>query len=349
MFKKLISWSLEQYAYLPWRKERSLYRTLVSEIMLQQTTVGTVLNHFEKFIKTYPDLSSLANASEEEILISWKGLGYYRRAKNLRHIAIEITDSFNGKIPLKEDELLSLKGIGKYTANALMAMGNNKRALAVDANLERILARFYGYQEVKGPKLQLKILEDFAQRKILEEMNKCSPREFNEALMDLGRVLCQKKKTWCHLCPLSLSCVAYREREPLAYPREEKPNGKTTYELDLLRVIVKEKNKVLFYQKAESEWLSGQWELPTFILRSEDKKLKQYPQLKQKIKTTKLTALKSTITKYKIINYILELSENDFLNMTSHLDDRYIFKKFDPKLNAGSVMIKILNQGLIKI
>lgn len=341
MFKKLITWSKDNYSHLPWRLERSLYRTLVSEIMLQQTTVGTVLNHFEKFISKYPDIKSLAGTSEDEILIAWKGLGYYRRAKNLRHIAIEIHKRFKGKIPVTENELLSLKGVGSYTANAIMAMGENKVALAVDANLERVLARFYGYEELKGPKLQKKILEDFKAQKILKEIKDISPREFNEGLMDLGRSICQKNKAWCHLCPLASKCVASMSREPLSFPRENLLKEKVTFELDLLRVIVKEKNKILFFKKSDSEWLSGQWELPTFILKTDDKTLKQYPVLKQKIKTVGLKMIKSSITKYKIQNYILEMNPKEFKKLT--VDSRYEFKTYNPKLNAGSVMIKILS------
>lgn len=343
MFKKLITWSREQYSHLPWRQERSVYRTLVSEIMLQQTTVGTVLNHFEKFIKTYPDIATLAKSGEHEILIAWKGLGYYRRAKNLRHIAIEIEKKFKGEIPNKESELLTLKGVGQYTAHALLAMGNDERALAVDANLERVLARFYAYNEMKGPQLQKKILADFKEKKILSEMNDFSPREFNEALMDLGRVLCQKKKSWCHLCPLSQSCVAFKSREPLSYPREDLSKGKEVFELELLRVIVREKNKILFYQKSEAEWLSGQWELPTFILKSDDAKLKQYPKIKPKKIFTEAHSIKTNITKYSITNRVIEMGVFDFEKLTKAIDIDYQFKINNKKLNLSTASIKALS------
>ncbi|MBC7538816.1 MAG: A/G-specific adenine glycosylase, partial [Bacteriovorax sp.] len=160
-FSNLIEWSHSQYSHLPWRSQRTLYRTLVSEIMLQQTTVGTVLNHFEKFLSEYPTIFDLAKSSEEQICISWKGLGYYRRARNLRNLAIQIVDQFNGEIPTDLDSLLNLKGIGPYTANAIIAIGADLRGLAVDANLERVLSRFYGISLVKGPKLQQKLFSDF--------------------------------------------------------------------------------------------------------------------------------------------------------------------------------------------
>ena len=136
-FKELIHWSLSQYSYLPWRENRTMYRTLVSEIMLQQTTVGTVLNHFEKFIKQYPNIKSLAKSTEEEICVAWKGLGYYRRARNLRLLAIQIENNFKGIIPTKTETLMSLKGIGPYTCNALLAMGADQEALAVDCQFRK--------------------------------------------------------------------------------------------------------------------------------------------------------------------------------------------------------------------
>jgi A/G-specific adenine glycosylase len=343
MFKKLILWSRDNYSHLPWRQERSIYHTLVSEIMLQQTTVGTVLNHFEKFIKIYPNIKSLSESSEEDILIAWKGLGYYRRAKNLRHIAIEVQNKFKGKIPITEAHLLSLKGVGKYTAHALMAMGNNKRALAVDANLERVLARFYGYTELKGPKLQTKILDDFIQNKILHEMEELSPRDLNEALMDLGRVICQKKKSWCHICPLSSKCVAFKSREPLSYPRENLEKVNKTFELTLLRVIVRENNKILVYKKNEKEWLTGQWELPTFIIKSDDEMLEQYPNLKDKSEYSKGRLIKTSITKYKISNLIIEMSEDKFIKITNKIKIHYEFKKFDKKLNLSTASIKAIS------
>ncbi|RPJ67810.1 MAG: A/G-specific adenine glycosylase, partial [Alphaproteobacteria bacterium] len=133
-FLKLIEWSNDQYSHLPWRSQRTLYRTLVSEIMLQQTTVGTVLNHFEKFLSEYPTIFDLAQTNEEQICISWKGLGYYRRARSLRSLAIQIVEQFKGEIPTDLASLLKLKGIGPYTANAIVAIGADLRGLAVDAN-----------------------------------------------------------------------------------------------------------------------------------------------------------------------------------------------------------------------
>lgn len=348
--KKLISWSQGQYSDLPWRKKRTLYKTLVSEIMLQQTTVGTVLNHFDRFLVEYPTLVDLAQASEEDVCISWKGLGYYRRARNLRNLAIQIVENFKGEIPKKSEELLSLKGIGPYTANALVSIGADKKALAVDANLERVLARFYGFKTPKGPKLQKEIWQKFDEGKVLPEINELSARALNEALMDLGRIICQAKKATCMLCPLSPSCKAKKMGDVLSIPvveGEKKPSAEHT--LHLLRVIVKEETKngekVLVYQKNQNEWLSNQWELPTFILETSDEAIKQYPHLKKEIDLTELASLKTTITKYNIQNYIIEMSLKDFKKLSKGIQKDYVFKEFNSKLNLSTASIKVLKKA----
>ncbi len=151
---------------------------------------------------------------------------------------------------------------------------------------------------------------------LLPEMKKLSPRFFTEALMDLGREFCQARKAQCEKCPMHKVCVASLEGKALHYPfQSENKIKKKFYELNLLRLVVRKQNLVLAYQKEEGEWLSGQWELPTFILETEDVKLKQYAHLKVKIDFKKLKSFSTSITKYKIKNYILECSEAEFLKI----------------------------------
>ncbi len=320
MNKHLIEWSSKEYGHLPWRKRRSLYGTLVSEIMLQQTTVGTVLNHFDRFLNVYPDIFSLARASEEEVCSHWQGLGYYRRARNLRKAAVTIVEKHGGKFPRSLDELKEIPGIGVYTASALLAIGMNKPALAVDANLERVLSRLFLIKEEKGPKLQKKIQSLYSSGEIKIPFKKFSPRDVNEALMDLGRVYCQARKADCLLCPLKKSCQVYASSiVPTDIPVVTQEKKKESHELKLLRVIVQHGNKVLAYEKSESEWLSGQIEIPTFVLSCTDKSFKQYPKLKGKV-SLKGEVLKSAITKYKIENEIIVLNKKEFQELMSESD-----------------------------
>jgi A/G-specific adenine glycosylase len=341
LFSNLVSWSESQYSHLPWREKRTLYKTLVSEIMLQQTTVGTVLNHFERFLVEYPTIFDLAKASEEQVCISWKGLGYYRRARSLRNVAIQVVENFKGQIPTNLDDLQTLKGIGPYTANAIVAIGADKKALAVDANLERVLARFYGVNVEKGPKLQKRLWSDFASKKIMAEMDGMSARAVNEALMDLGRIICQARKATCMICPLSEGCVARKSGDPLAFPVEGAAKEKEDLYINVLRVVVTDKKKVLVYQKGAKEWLSGQWELPTFILETNDESLKQYPIIKMKKDFEDLPMIKTGITKYNIYNFIAEMPLSEFEKLSKKIEIDYVFKTNDEKLNASTATQKV--------
>jgi A/G-specific adenine glycosylase len=314
--KALINWSHEQYSHLPWRQKRSLYTTLVSEIMLQQTTVGTVLSRFGPFIKKYPTVKSLAKASEKDVCAAWEGLGYYRRARNLRKAAITIVEDYGGEFPSDITELKKIPGIGDYTANAIKAIGMNEHALGVDANLERVLARYYGLKEEKGLKLHKKIKTLFSDHKIIQNLDKLGSRNAHEALMDLGRVYCQAKRADCHLCPLKKKCVArLEEGSPLDYPvisEALKKSKSIKHEVTLLRILVKRGRKYVGHERLKSQWLQGQIELPTFILQSTDEKLKQYPILENVDLDKNLPLVKSAITKYKISNIVLKMTKSEF-------------------------------------
>lgn len=326
MFKKLITWSNENFSHLPWRKNRTLYGTLVSEIMLQQTTVPTVLNHYDKFLLKFPDLKALSNASEEELLIAWKGLGYYRRVKNLKMAALDILENHQGKIPDDVEVLKGIRGIGEYTANAIVAIGHNKNALSLDSNLERVLCRLFTLPLTKGPKLKSELGQELKRLGIVEKLNKHSSRELMEALMDLGRTFCQASKVDCLKCPMKSICNAYKIGKPLDFPKTQLKEKKF-FGLDLLRLFVKKDNEILLVRRESGKWLEGQWELPTFIINTNDEKLSQYPRLDKKgLKIPKKYAYKTNITQYKINNFILEMSDKDF-NRYFNIKGKY----FDPK------------------
>ncbi len=333
----LIEWSRSSYAYLPWRNERTLYKTLVSEIMLQQTTVSTVLNHFERFLSEFPTIFDLAKTSEEEICIAWKGLGYYRRARNLRKAAIDIVLNFNGQIPLDFESLISITGIGEYTANAILSIGANQKALAIDANLERVLSRVYGVKGKKGPKLQREIRSMFENN----EMNLQAVNDYcalNEALMDLGRVFCQARKANCHLCYLKRDCLAYKSGEPLSFPEEPVRKVKKYHELELARFISIKNGKILGYVKSDDQWLSGQIEVPTFVINCSDESFCGYPALEKDFEYTH--SIKTTITKYKINNYIQEVSRNEIPRQS-----KYKYFDIDVKnINFATTTLKILKE-----
>jgi A/G-specific adenine glycosylase len=322
-FEELIDWSMMQHHDLPWRANRSVYNTLVSEIMLQQTTVGTVKNHFSRFIKNYPTIHKLAQAKEQDVEKDWRGLGFYRRAKNLHKAAREIAGRLKGQIPDDYDSLVKITGIGEYTANAIIAIGHKKKALAVDANIERVLSRIYAIDEQKGPRLQKKLNELFRKGEILNFDFEISFRALNEALMDLGRIYCQANKVSCELCPMAESCKAKLEGKPLAYPKATlelesdvsapvKKEKKKMTDVHLLRLVIKKDDEVILFERPTGTWLEGQLELPSFVLGR--KTTEQFPFLKDFKGYRKLPRFKTFITNHRIHNFVFVTEEDKYLN-----------------------------------
>ncbi|MCM8537477.1 MAG: hypothetical protein NE334_16165 [Lentisphaeraceae bacterium] len=300
-FKELVSWSDSEYSSLPWRHNRTLYTTLVSEIMLQQTTVGTVLPKFQSFLDKFPTIESLASSTDEDLREAWQGLGYYRRAVNLLKACkdLQSTDSF----PEDETELQKITGIGPYTASAIRAIGHDLPALAVDGNLKRVLSRyledFTPYEKGLDDSLR-KLLTNKEFSKILTQLG---PRKVNEALMDLGRVICRVKNPLCLTCPLKPNCKAYKNATQEKLPVRTKKAQKLI-DLNLIRFIsFNEQDEILLYKKNDKEWLADQWELPTVAINPEDS-FKQYPHTQLKIPNS--TPLKTGITKYRIYNYAVK-------------------------------------------
>ncbi|MDA8793020.1 hypothetical protein N9N67_07230 [Bacteriovoracaceae bacterium] len=342
-FKQLLKWSKQNYSSLPWRKKRTLYSTLVSEIMLQQTTVGTVLNHFDRFLQQYPTLESLAQATEEEIVISWKGLGYYRRARNLLKAAKEINQEHKNRFPIERDNLMRIHGVGEYTASALISIGRNRPELAIDANIIRVLSRFFYLKNLKRSEAVKKLRSAFLESSEgINFLSNIGARDFNESLMDLGREICKANLVRCEQCCLKKQCLSFQKQDFLIEQVKENKISKF-FILDLLRVVHfnPQKNKILAKQKNDKEWLSGQFELPTFIVESEDKKLQQYKNLSAiKLKQIKnLFKLKSGITKYKISNQVaLTKIENDIKK-----SEKLVYLSLDdPRWSSFSV--KVINK-----
>ncbi len=323
-FAELAKWSGKEYSALPWRQNRTLYTTLVSEIMLQQTTVGTVLKRYNEFIKQFPDLKSLANASEEELRAAWQGLGYYRRAANLHKASKALRKS---GFPECEETLKTIPGIGPYTASAILAIGHDKAALAVDGNLKRVLSRYFLIDTPYEKGLDDEIRSLLKNKKFRELLKTIGPRKINEALMDLGRTICRVKNPLCLTCPLNKNCKAFKKGNQEELPvRIKKPNK--LIPLKLIRYICREGDRLLFYKKIRGEWLENQWELPTVIIQCKDENLKQYPFYETDTPDSK--ALKTGITKYKIENFAVSSCKKEILENIPSYQNREI-KFFDLK------------------
>ena len=212
------TWFAAHQRPLPWRRGYDAYHVWVSEVMLQQTRMEVVLRYYEPFLARFPDVASLARASDDHILSAWSGLGYYRRARMLRDGARSIVSNFSGKVP---DDILSLAqidGIGRYTAGAIASIAYDNRAPIVDGNIARILSRLSGIdKEVGSPALmRASWLES---ERLLDAC--ASPRNFNQGLMELGALICKPRTPDCPSCPLRRHCFAFRNQRTESLPRKK--------------------------------------------------------------------------------------------------------------------------------
>ena len=209
--KKILYWYDNNKRILPWRKKYSQkkreYFTLVSEFMLQQTQVSTVVPYFNNFIKNIPNLNSLANINEKKLLKYWEGLGYYSRVKNLKKTAKILVNNYKKKLPSTLYELKTLPGIGEYTASAILAIVFNKPFIPLDGNIERIIKRLLNLKSEKEINKENLI----KQKKILGTSSRSS--DYAQALMELGALICKPKNPLCYKCPLTKSCLSYKRKD----------------------------------------------------------------------------------------------------------------------------------------
>ena len=252
----LLTWYDKNARQLPWRSFPTPYRVWVSEIMLQQTRVETVLPYFERFLHRFPSLDSLASANQEDVLRLWEGLGYYSRARNLHKAAQIILSELAGQIPSKSDQLEGLPGIGHYTAAAIASIAFGEPVAAVDGNIKRIYSRILALQEALGSTSFEKAVEDYAQSVLPLEL----PGDFNQALMDLGSNVCLPRQPLCLACPVQDHCLAFKQGKQNDLPIRVKKASVPHYEV-CVAVILLDGN-VLLSQREQKGLLAGLWEFP---------------------------------------------------------------------------------------
>ncbi len=206
---KLISWYQKHKRILPWRIDKDPYHVWISEIMLQQTRIEAVKGYYERFLKRLPTIHDLANIEEDELLKLWQGLGYYNRARNLKKAAIEIEEKYDGKFPTNYEEILSLPGIGEYTAGAIGSICFSLKVPAIDGNVLRVISRLFHIEENIEEKSVKKKITD-----IVLSFMKDDSGDFNEGLMELGETIClPNTKPLCEKCPLKDFCISFKEND----------------------------------------------------------------------------------------------------------------------------------------
>lgn len=254
----LLKWYDLHRRDLPWRRNPTPYSTLVSEIMLQQTRVEAVLPLYERFMRRFPSVQELAEASQDEVLTYWQGLGYYSRARRLHQAAQIIVTKHGGFVPSDRENLRSLPGIGDYTCGAILSMAFDQPAIAIDGNLLRIGARLFLVQEpINRSKARSHIQGEFEKLIPTER-----PGDFNQALMDLGSGICLPKNPRCHQCPISHHCRAYEEDATLTLPLKDAPKPPVPVQVTLY--LVESTGAALLRKREFGDFLQGMWELPWY-------------------------------------------------------------------------------------
>jgi A/G-specific adenine glycosylase len=253
----LLAWYAEHGRDLPWRRTRDPYAIWVSEIMLQQTRVETVLPYFLRFMDQYPTVESLAGARLEEVLKLWEGLGYYARARNLHQASRLVADRFGGHLPASEQELAALPGIGRYTVDALGAIVFHRDTLTLEGNLRRVLTRIFD--------LHIDPRRSEGERELrlrgMSILPKGRASEFNQALMDLGALVCTPRSPACDACPLAADCLAFRNGTQEELPFRQ-PKGPLPHRQEVAAVL-HESDNLLISRRPEGGLLGGLWGFPS--------------------------------------------------------------------------------------
>ena len=297
--RRLLNWFDQHQRDLPWRKNKTPYRIWVSEIMLQQTQVATVIDYYQKFVKRFPNVEKLAAADEQDVLKLWEGLGYYRRARQMHAAARQIAAQHDGKFPTDFDDVLALPGIGRYTAGAILSIASEQRFPILEGNTIRLFARLL--------KLETDPRSSQNQRKLWDFSASLLPRkrvgDFNQALMELGSEICTPRSPDCPACPLMNLCPTFlkgkQDEIPLAVKRM------VYEEVNEAVVLVQRRGKYLVRLCGPGERWEGLWDFPRYRVEKQLDGKELEPQLKQqfglltKIRPTD-QSIRHAVTKFRI-------------------------------------------------
>jgi len=254
--RRLLSWYRSEARDLPWRHTRDPYRVWLSEIMLQQTRVETVLPYYERFVAAFPDVAALAAADPDRVLKLWEGLGYYSRARNLQKAAKIIVSEYNGKFPETAVGIRKLPGVGRYTAGAIASIAFGERVPVLDGNVKRVLARLFAVMDSIDATSTQHDLWTAATLLVPEK----DPGDFNQALMELGARICTPRRPRCSDCPVESQCQAradgLQETLPVRKPKKATPH------YDIVAAAIQRDGAYLLGKRRETSMLGGLWEFP---------------------------------------------------------------------------------------
>jgi A/G-specific adenine glycosylase len=299
--KRLGKWYLKNYRRLPWRETTDPYYIWVSEVMLQQTQVNTVLNYYSDFIRKYPDIHSLASADLQQVLKSWELLGYYGRARNLHEAAGIVAEKFQGYVPREYTQFRRLPGVGEYIAAAVSSLAFNAPYPVLDGNVKRVLSRLFAMKEPVNQSSTYKTFRQAAEF-IFDPKN---PGQFNQAMMELGALVCRPRNPKCTDCPVAPFCQAFASGRQQNYPKKVSRLKSPQYHVVV--AVVQKNGRLLITRRPHSGFLGGLWEFPGGKIQNGEtpsqacrREIKEEVNLKIEI-TEHLMQVKHAYTHFKVV------------------------------------------------
>jgi len=262
--QKLLKWFETNRRTLPWRNTRDPYAIWVSEVMLQQTQVNTVIPYYKRFLKKFPNIEILSKSNQDDVLKCWEGLGYYARAINFQKASQMVMTQFSGQIPQDPQAFKQLPGVGDYINAAVQSIAFGHSMAVVDGNVRRVLSRLFEMQETVNENKYAKIFAQKAQSLLCEN----SPGDYNQAIMELGALICTPRNPQCNQCPLSKECEAYRHDTFTIFPLRKKSPVISTE--NWVAAIIQKDNKFLITQRKAGGFLGGLWEFPGGKIRNNE-------------------------------------------------------------------------------
>jgi A/G-specific adenine glycosylase len=298
--EQLLQWYHDNKRVLPWRLTSDPYQIWLSEIMLQQTQVKTVIDYFNRFIMKYPDVLALSKGHEEDVLKLWEGLGYYSRARRLIPCARIVVEKFEGEFPEDYSLLLTLPGIGTYTAGAIASIAYNKKVPAVDGNVMRVYSRHFYMKADISKNSSKKIFENKVKETLPEDC-----RHFNQALMELGALICSPQKPKCLECPINSTCEAYHRNCVMTLPVKSKKIKKKTLQVAVCKIL---HDDLWMIEKRPNEGLlAGLWGFPIYTYE-DDLEVRVKEGLKEDYDLEVLNVKVSKVSKHVFTHLVWEMS-----------------------------------------
>ena len=308
----ILDWYDKNKRVLPWRSSKNPYKIWVSEIILQQTRVAQGISYYNRFINSFPDLKSLAQSNEKEVLLKWQGLGYYSRARNLLHSAKYIYKNLNLKFPRSYDKIIKLKGVGDYTASAISSICFNEKKAVLDGNVFRILSRIFEIDSPINLSSSRKIFKQKADFLIAEKRY----GDYNQAIMDFGSLICKPKNPLCSACVVSKLCKSFKNDTVTKFPVKTSKNRIKTIYYEY--IVFENNNKKMIVKINHGIW----------------KNLFQFPSYTSEKKQSKNKIIQFFLNKYKLRELNISLYNDKFIeHKLSHLKIKSRFWKAEGNIN----------------